>query len=98
MNTHTRFAALLAAIMALPLLAAEPAAKPVVVPFEMLTSGHMAVKVKVNGKGPYKLIFDTGAPVVLLNNRIAKDAKLLEGVATAPFNLFGTMGEARVKK
>jgi len=31
------------------------------VPFELLKSGHMAGNVKVNGKGPFKLIFDTGA-------------------------------------
>src|SRR5262249_30605019 len=39
--------------------------KPVVVPFETLPSGHMTVMVKLNGKGPYKLIFDTGAPTLL---------------------------------
>ena len=43
------------------------AARPVSVPFELLKSGHMAVQVKVNGKGPYWLIFDTGAPTSLLN-------------------------------
>jgi hypothetical protein len=48
--------------------------KPVTVPFELLKSRHMAVMVKVNGKGPYKLIFDTGAPTNLVNNRLAKDA------------------------
>ena len=39
----------------------QPKVKPVVVPFELLPSGHMTVMVKVNGKGPYRLIFDTGA-------------------------------------
>lgn len=53
---------------------AKPA--PVKVPFELLKSGHMAVQVKVNGKGPYWLIFDTGAPISLLNTRIAKEAGL----------------------
>jgi hypothetical protein len=48
---------------------------PVKVPFEMLTkgrliSGHLAVQVKVNGKGPYRLVFDTGAPMVLLSTRV----------------------------
>ena len=50
----------------------ETTAKPVTVPFELLKSGHMAVQVNVNGKGPYRLIFDTGAPITLLNNKIAK--------------------------
>jgi membrane-associated protease RseP (regulator of RpoE activity) len=76
---------------------APPQAKPVPVPFELLPSGHMAVQVKVNGKGPYRLIFDTGAPITLLNNKIAKEAGLLKGVTRPLFTLFGSMGEVKVK-
>ncbi len=50
------------------------ASKPVTVPFEMLKTKHMAIMIKVNGKGPYRVIFDTGSPVVLLNNKTAKNA------------------------
>ena len=64
-----------AAIHLLCVIAAAPAPeKTTVVPFELLRSGHMAVQVKVNGQGPYRLIFDTGAPVTLLNNKIARAA------------------------
>ncbi|MCE9562514.1 MAG: aspartyl protease family protein [Planctomycetes bacterium] len=52
--------------------------KPITVPFELLKSRHMAVMVKINGKGPYKLIFDTGAPTNLINNRLAKDAGVMK--------------------
>jgi hypothetical protein len=52
----------------------EPAAKPVVVPFELLKTQHMAIKIKINGKGPYRVIFDTGAPTNLINNKVAKEA------------------------
>ena len=52
-----------------------------VVPFEMLPSNHMVVEVKLNGKGPYRFIFDLGAPITLVSNKaadasgaIAKDA------------------------
>ena len=79
---------------------ADPApkkAEPVVVPFEMLASGHMAVKVKANGKGPFLLIFDTGAPVSLVNNKMAKEAGLLKGVKKPPFAMFGAMGEVKIK-
>lgn len=72
--------------------------KTAVVPFELLKSGHMAVNVKVNGKGPFKLIFDTGAPMTLVNNKLAKEAKLLEGVEKPAFTLFGAMGEAKIKE
>ena len=71
---------------------------PVVVPFELLSSRHMAVQVKLNGKGPYKLIFDTGAPMNLINNRIARDSGVLDPKAKRPaFGLFGTMGAQPIK-
>jgi hypothetical protein len=77
---------------------ADIAAKPVVVPFELLKSGHMTVQVKVNGKGPYRLIFDTGAPITLLNNKIARDAGLLKNMQQPLFSFFGNMGEVKVKE
>ncbi len=77
---------------------AEDAPKPVVVPFEILPSGHITVMAKVNGKGPYKLIFDTGAPMALLNNKIAKEADLLKDAPKPLFSLFGSMGEVKVKE
>jgi hypothetical protein len=72
-------------------------AKPVVVPFTVLKSGHMGVEVKVNGKGPYLLIFDTGAPISLVNNKLAKDADLLKGMPKLPFTFMGGVGEAKIK-
>ena len=72
--------------------------KPVVVPFELLSSRHMAVQVKLNGKGPYRLIFDTGAPMNLINNKIAKDSGVLDPKAKRPtFGMFGTMGAQPIK-
>jgi hypothetical protein len=59
---------------------------PVTVPFTKLPSGHFLVKVKLNGQGPYNLIFDTGAPMMLLNSRIAKQAGLKGG----GMSLFGS--------
>jgi hypothetical protein len=83
--------ALLLAFLA-PALRADEPAKPVTVPFETLKTGHMTVMVKVNGKGPYKLIFDTGAPVTLLNNKIAKDAGLPQRTS-----IFGPSDTVKVK-
>jgi hypothetical protein len=71
--------------------------KPVVVPFEMLDSGHMGVKVKVNGKGPYLLIFDTGAPMSLVSSKLAKDAGLDKGMAKSPLPFLPAVGEAKIK-
>ena len=78
--------------------AAGLAVKAVTVPFELLRTGHMTVQVKVNGKGPYKLIFDTGAPITLLNNKIAKEAGLLKGMQRPLFAPFGSMGDVKVKE
>src|SRR4051812_20880156 len=53
-------------------VAAAEKAKPASVPFEMLDSNHMVVKATINGKGPFRLVFDLGAPITLLGNRAAE--------------------------
>jgi Aspartyl protease/PDZ domain len=53
--------------------------KTVVVPFELLKTKHITLDIKVNGKGPYRVIFDTGAPMTVLNNTLAKEAGLPKG-------------------
>jgi hypothetical protein len=85
--------------LALPLRAEAPASKPVTVPFQVFPTGHISVKIKVNGKGPYRVIFDTGAPVTLLSNKVADDTGLLDPKRPQPlFNPFGNVGEAKVKE
>jgi hypothetical protein len=82
-----------------PPAAAEAPPAPITVPFELLKTGHMAVMVKVNGKGPYRLIFDTGAPITLLNNRIAREAGVLRGLPVSPLaNLLGGAVQAEVRE
>lgn len=72
--------------------------KPMVVPFELVSSGHFIVKVMLNGTGPYNLIFDTGAPSTLISPRIAEKAKLLNKAKDKPLlPLFGMMGSVKVK-
>jgi len=72
----------------------EPAAKPATVPFELLKTQHMAIKIMVNGKGPYRVIFDTGAPTNLLNNKVAKEA----GITTKkPLFAFFPVGDLKIK-
>jgi hypothetical protein len=77
-----------------PPAGAKADGKPVVVPFELLPSRHMAVQVTVNGKGPYRLVFDTGAPTNLINNRLAKDAGVMKKGDAPAMPLFG-MGGAK---
>jgi PDZ domain/Aspartyl protease len=82
---------------------APPAAKAdkskvkAVVPFEMLPTNHMLVQARINDKGPYRLIFDLGAPVTLLNNRVSEAAGVVKPDSPRSF-LFGMRGEAEVGK
>jgi membrane-associated protease RseP (regulator of RpoE activity) len=76
----------------------KPDSKPVIVPFELVSSGHFIVKVMLNNTGPYNLIFDTGAPSTLISPRIAEKAKLLNKAKDKPLiPLFGMMGQVKVK-
>jgi hypothetical protein len=59
----------------------------VVVDMELLKSRHIGVQVKINGEGPFRVIFDTGSPVTLISPKIAKKA----GVKSA-----GIMGMSKV--
>jgi Aspartyl protease/PDZ domain len=103
MNTASKFL-LLAAFLAIPSVAGvtaappeknadkKPEAKTIVVPFELLKSRHMAIQVMINGKGPYRLIFDTGAPTNLINNKTAKDAGVLKKDDKGGMAMFGMSG------
>jgi hypothetical protein len=71
--------------------------KPITVPFILMPTGHFLVTVKLNEMGPYKLIFDTGAPTMLINNRIAKDSGVLDKKANSSFSPFGAMNAVKVK-
>src|SRR5688500_20340867 len=74
-----------------------PEGEGVAVPFEMLPSNHMIVRTRLNGKGPYQLIFDLGAPVTLLSNRAAEDSGVVDDDSPRSF-LFSMRGEADVKE
>jgi hypothetical protein len=71
--------------------------KKAVVPFVMLPTNHMLVEARINGKGPYRLIFDLGAPITLLNNRASEASGVVKDDAPRSF-LFGMRGEAEIDK
>lgn len=77
-----------------------PVEKPVAVPFEMLITRHMTVRIKVNGKGPYRVIFDTGAPISLISSKVAKESGLASGGGNSLFSLgslFGGVSPTKAK-
>ncbi|MDB5308307.1 MAG: serine endoprotease [Gemmataceae bacterium] len=45
------------------------------VPYRLTDTKHVLVRVKINGKGPFNLILDTGAPAVFITKAVAKKAK-----------------------
>jgi len=71
-------ALLLAGSLAAPLCADEPKAdaKPNQVPYRLTDTQHVLVRIKINGKGPYNFIVDTGCPVLIVSTPIAKKAGL----------------------
>lgn len=88
------FAAIASTSIAPPCLADGPAA-PARVPFEMLPSNHMVVSATINGKGPYRLVFDLGAPITLLGNRAGEASGVVKKETPKSF-LFAMRGEATI--
>ena len=70
--------ALCGLLAAAPSWAADPPAakdaKKYDVPYRLTDTKHVLVRVKVNGKGPFNMILDTGAPAIFLAKAAAKKA------------------------
>jgi hypothetical protein len=69
-------------LIALPLLSAQE--KPAVVksyqvPYKTTIPKHLVVRVKINGKGPFNFILDTGAPAMIIATKIGEKAGLANG-------------------
>ena len=85
-------------ILVVPVRAEKLAAEPVTVPFDLLLTKHMVLQVKINGKGPYRVIFDTGAPVSLINSKTAAATDLLPKNTPKPvLSLFGPAAQTTIK-
>ena len=44
-------------------------------PYRLTDTKHIMVRVKINSKGPFNFIVDTGAPAVFITKAVAKKAK-----------------------
>ena len=51
---------------------AKPAAKVYQVPYRLTNTNHVLVRAKINGKGPYNFILDTGAPALFITPAICE--------------------------
>ena len=74
MRTLGCCAAVLALGLAPPLRADEPAKPPksFQVPYRLTKPKHILVRAKINGKGPYNFIVDTGAPALFVAVPVAR--------------------------
>jgi len=47
---------------------------PALVPYRLTTTNHVLVRAKLNGKGPFNFILDTGAPAMFIGKKVAEAA------------------------
>lgn len=59
---------------------APPKSAGSTVPLNVLQSGHIALSAKLNGKGPFGFILDTGSPITFVDVDTALEAGLIKGV------------------
>jgi len=74
-------------LIALPVRAADdkPPSKPIQVPYRLTATNHVHVRAKINGKGPFNFIVDTGAPALFVATKVADKAGVRvnkEGLST----------------
>lgn len=100
MTRRPTAAVLLCGLLAGPLWAADPSAtdaRTFKVPYRLTDTKHVMVRVKVNGKGPFNMILDTGAPAIFLAKAAAKKAGVeADEKGWATFDAFELEGGLKV--
>ncbi len=99
MRTRTNLLLVIAALLVTLLVPFRSAAQTHTAPLELLRTGHIAVKVKINGQGPFRLILDTGSPLTFISTRTAQQLGLIspqKGKSTA-FGGLTMGGQATLK-
>jgi len=85
-------------VLLIPLLAKGEEA-PIEVPYKLTGTKHVMVRVKLNGKGPFNFILDTGAPALIMTEAVAQKAgvKVEKGWAKLKLDVEGgvTLPEAK---
>lgn len=73
------------------------ATRSVIVPMEVLRTKHITVPVKVNDVGPFRLVFDTGAPYSFISRRAAEKIGLMSAEQAKQPSFFGMRGQKTVQ-
>ncbi|MBX9680444.1 MAG: PDZ domain-containing protein [Gemmataceae bacterium] len=79
---------------------AQEVGKPHPVPYRLTDTQHVLVRMKVNGKGPYNFVVDTGCPVLIIATPIAEKIglKTANGWATIDdLQIEGGLSQKKVK-
>jgi hypothetical protein len=72
---------------------AKPAAKSYEVPYRLTVPKHVLVRAKINGKGPYNFILDTGAPALFVAVPVCKKVGVkADGTGWGTFDRFEIEG------
>jgi serine protease DegQ len=75
--------------------------RPVAVPYRLIDTHHVMVRIKINGKGPFNFIVDTGCPVLIVSSAVGKKIGLepdAKGWATLDkLELEGGLSQEKVK-
>jgi len=76
-----------------------PKVEKIEVPYRLTDTKHLMVRVKLNGKGPFNMIVDTGAPAVFITKGVAKKAKAeADDKGWVNFDSFELEGGLKVQK
>ncbi|HJZ58195.1 MAG TPA: PDZ domain-containing protein [Gemmataceae bacterium] len=83
-----------------PVCAADPDPKArVEVPYRLTDTKHIMVRAKINGKGPFNMIIDTGAPAVFITKGLAKKVEAdVDEKGWTNFDSFEIEGGLKVEK
>jgi hypothetical protein len=59
-------------VLAVPVAARETPATTYHIPYRLTGTNHVLVRVRLNGKGPYNFILDTGAPALFVSTAVCR--------------------------
>lgn len=77
----------------------KPATPTYQIPYRLTDTKHVLVRAKLNGKGPFNFILDTGAPAVFIPNKVAKEIGLkTDAKGWGEFSTFQIEGGLTVEK
>ena len=69
------------------------------IPYRLTDTKHVLVRAKINGKGPFNLILDTGAPAVFITKAVAKKSGVdLDAKGWGTFDKFEVEGGLKLEK